>query len=58
MEKLEDQVSDHEVRIRTLEVNSALLTDHVATIRKWAGWAIMILGATFLVQLASLIIAR
>jgi hypothetical protein len=58
MGRVEDQVQDHEIRIRTLEVNNALLTDHVATIRKWSAWAIGILGATFIVQLASLLINK
>mgnify|MGYP001316094577 CR=1 FL=1 len=55
MPDLEEQVKDHEVRIRILEVDSAVLKEHVQAIRKWAGWAITILGGSFLVQLANLI---
>jgi hypothetical protein len=56
--RLEDQVQDHEKRIRTLEVDSALLKDHVQSIRKWAGWGVTILGGSFLLQLASLIMGK
>jgi hypothetical protein len=58
MAKVEDQVQDHEKRIRTLEVNSAVLTDHVQSIRRWAGWGITILGGSFLLQLANLVLKQ
>lgn len=58
MAKIDELVQDHEVRIRTLEVNSAVLAEHVKQILKWASWGIAILGGSFLLQLANLIIKR
>ena len=56
--RLEDQVQDHEKRIRALEVDNAVLKEHVQAIRKWAGWCLATLGAIFLVQLANLILGK
>lgn len=58
IDRHEKWLSDHEQRIRSVEVNQAVLTDHVRTIRKWAGWAVGILGATLLVQLINMILGR
>lgn len=56
MMELKDIVNDHEKRIRFLEVHQAVLVEHVKSIRKWAGWGITILGGSFLLQLANLVI--
>jgi len=55
LDEHEAQLSDHDQRIRVLEVNSAVLSDHVKQIRKWAGWGVAILGGSFLVQLVSVV---
>lgn len=56
MATIDKRVDDHEKRIRTLEVNNAVLQEHVRTIRKWAGWGVAILGGSFLVQLVNMVI--
>lgn len=56
MTTIDKRVDDHEKRIRTLEVNNAVLQEHVRTIRKWAGWGVAILGGSFLVQLVNMVI--
>lgn len=51
----EKWLANHEKRIQALEVNQAVMTEHVKQIRKWAGWGVAILGSSFLVQLFNLV---
>lgn len=48
--ELVKRVDDHEKRIRVLEVDQAVLIEHVKFIRKWAGWGIALLGGSVLLQ--------
>lgn len=49
-------LTDHEKRIRGVEVNQAVITDNVSQIRKWSGWGVALLAGSFLIQLLNVVI--
>lgn len=54
----EKRLDDHDKRIVTLERSTDVMGDNLKQIRYWAGWGIGILAASFLLQLADLIMKK